>query len=158
MIRDDPLKLDKPQINLGEGFEQISSGSLGEFTFYIIGKKFVDELHAEMLSYGWGNDYFFLYGKDDRDILISYSVWDSEKDAGEFLEGWKKVIESKYPMVTWTDKDKGVSLAKSSDCNIYLAREADKVLVIESEVTEGGILDRIAKKIGFAAFGIEDNS
>lgn len=86
LVKDEPLALKEKNLDflLTEGFKEISRGNLGEITLYTVAELFLDDLHATMLSGGWGNDYYYLYEKGTLGILVIDSIWDSVLEAEEF--------------------------------------------------------------------------
>jgi hypothetical protein len=58
------------------------------------------ELSPEEAAEGWGGDSYFYYtrknGGDGR-LLVWKTVWDSQKDAGEFATAYRGLIKARFP-------------------------------------------------------------
>jgi hypothetical protein len=63
IVRDTPKEVIFPDVSsiLGSGWSRISKDTLGEFSFYLIGKLFLDDLSSKLLSEGWGGDSYDIY-------------------------------------------------------------------------------------------------
>jgi hypothetical protein len=69
-------------------------------------------------------------------------VWDSELDAEEFFKGIKSLMDKKYAKLTWQETQD--SLVGENDANIItIVKKGSAVLVIESEVKDKAISERI---------------
>lgn len=135
IMRDDPKKVNFPDVSsaLGSAWVRLSKDTLGEFSFYLIGKMFLDELSAKLMSEGWGGDHFEFYEEPtlNKLLLLSVSKWDSERDADEFFSFYKKVIEKKYKQPTLIKEDQNSSQWKTEGDNVYITKSKDTVLIIE---------------------------
>jgi hypothetical protein len=135
IIRDEPKEVKPVDLTavLGDSWKKLTQDVLGEFSFYLIGKNFLDELTCKMMSEGWGGDYFALYEElNTKQLLfISLSKWDSERDADEFFSFYKKVIEKKYKQLTLTKEAPNSCQYKTEDQNVYIAKSKDSVIIIE---------------------------
>jgi len=101
LIREDPLLLEAPVFSGIPGFEARARGTLGEFMFYLLGKRFLDDRFARLLSEGWGNDYYEIFEHEDQRVVVILSRWDSLQDAKEFFVGIKDIAAKKYPAIQW---------------------------------------------------------
>ena len=93
---DEPKPVDPGDLSapLGEGWELLASGTLGELLVgWVAGGGPPDVFEAESLdaddwltpaSVGWGGDRWQLYGRGDQQVLLLATVWDSAEDAAEF--------------------------------------------------------------------------
>lgn len=135
IVRDEPKKVDFPDLSglLGSAWIRLSKDTLGEFSFYLIGKVFLDELSTKMMSEGWGGDGFELYEEvnSKKTLFLVLSKWDSERDADEFFSFYKKIIEKKYAQPTKVLEDQNFSQWKAKEDNIYIAKSKDSVVIIE---------------------------
>jgi len=101
--RQDPLFLAEPQLTMA-GFNQVSSGTLGEMGFLVLGKKFFDNTFAQIFSEGWGNDYYYLFENNDSQAMIIHSRWDSAIDANEAYVSLRKIMGMKHPALVWSSR------------------------------------------------------
>jgi hypothetical protein len=148
LLKENPLPLKKPVLHELAHTTEIASGTLGEFYLYIIGKRFLDELFANMLSEGWGNDYFFLFEQKGNLLFIEYSLWDSEKDTKEFFLGYKEILKMKYPDVTLNEFTDHYHGSNEHD-EVYVGRSGHHVLILESEFKNTLLLNQIIHPLGF---------
>jgi hypothetical protein len=101
----DPAQRDEPQQvrlqvgQLPEGWEQLRTDTLGELGLALVtsppetrtGADFSNPMAILAMAYtntaaeGWDGDSLVLLGKDDASWLRLVTVWDSERDAGEFF-------------------------------------------------------------------------
>lgn len=140
IVRDKPMKVDFPDIapSIGGGWTLLTEETLGEFDFYLMSKAFLDELSSKMLSEGWGGDRFRLYEEpaSGKVIFISLSKWDSEKDADEFFNMYKKIIGSKYKPASVVKEDASSSHWKTDEGEVYIVKSKDGVVIIEGATEE----------------------
>ncbi|MBM3246068.1 MAG: hypothetical protein FJZ13_01930 [Candidatus Omnitrophica bacterium] len=135
IVRDEPEEVNFVDVStiLGSSWIRLSRGVLGEFSFYLIGKVFLDELSNKLMSEGWAGDYFEFYEEPNlkQTLLISASKWDSEKEADEFFGFYKKIMEKKYKQPRLVKEDQSFSQWKIGQENIYIFKSKDVVLIIE---------------------------
>ena len=95
--RDEPIRVvvADPSRVLGDGWERVGSGVLGELTLGgLVGAATPDaaELAAGATSWtnraasGWGGDRYELWSNGDDAVVLLATVWDRVRDAGEFAE------------------------------------------------------------------------
>lgn len=98
--RDEPLEVGLGTAGsvLGDGFELVATGVLGELGIgplvgaptpvdladlrVMDGERWTNDAAA-----GWDGDRWELWGRGDTDVILLGSVWDTEADAVEFLDG-----------------------------------------------------------------------
>lgn len=135
IMRDEPQKVDFIDLSniLGSSWVKLSEDTLGEFSFYLIGKAFLDELSAKVMSEGWGGDCYELYeeANSKKTLLLILSKWDNERDADEFLSLYKKIIGKKYKEATLVKEDSNSSQWKIDEDNVYISKSKDSVFIIE---------------------------
>lgn len=135
IVRDEPLEVRLPDLSgvLGDSWTKLTEDVMGEFSTYLIGKNFLDELSSKMMSEGWGGDYFELYESAGlhQALLIWLSKWDNARDAQEFFDLYKKVLAKKYEGLSLISQEPDSSQWDTEDGKVYLARSDDSVLVIE---------------------------
>lgn len=135
IIRDEPKKINFPDLSvtLSNSWVRLTQDTLGEFSFYLMGKVFLDELSNKVMSEGWGGDYFEFYEEPNskQTLFICISKWDSQRDADEAFEIYKKIIEKKYQNQTLIKDDTKYSQWKTEKENVYISKSEDSVLIIE---------------------------
>lgn len=101
------------------GWKEIENNVLGELMVRVLFKRFISEKEAEVVAHGWDGDRFVAFRKGDEVAFIWATVWDSPKDAEEFLRGYQEILSKKY----------GDSKAASSMATIE--QREQKVIVVE---------------------------
>jgi hypothetical protein len=135
IARDMPKVVTLPDVTakLTAPWAKVNSDAFGEFGFYLIGKKFLDELSTKVMSEGWGGDQYALYEDQQSKqlLLLSLSVWDSEKDAEEFYSFYKKIIIKKYPGIAVVKEEPNETQWKEGEELIGIFKSKDTVGLIE---------------------------
>jgi hypothetical protein len=136
IVRDAPQTVALPDLSgaLGRGWKLLETGVFGEFNYYLIGKNFLDELSAKMLSEGWGGDSYAFYEEESTKatLLVTLTKWDSDNDAAEFFSLYKKTLEQKYKQPNLAKEGKDFICWSALDgSRVYLAKTKDGVLLIE---------------------------
>ncbi len=150
IMRDEPKKVNLLDVSraLGSSWVRLSRGVLGEFSFYLIGKNFLDELSAKLMSEGWGGDVFELYEESASKqlLLISLSKWDTERDAEEFFSLCKKIIGKRYKNPVLTKEDADYAQWKTENGSVYLSKNADSVILIDgaTEAMMSGLVSALS--------------
>lgn len=108
----DPAQRDEPKLitfdtsALPEGWKELRTDRLGELSMAILttpnsstsGVDVTDPTAALAVSFtneaatGWGGDAVILLGKDDARFLRLVTVWDSERDAAEFMGALSSIL------------------------------------------------------------------
>lgn len=100
-------------------WEEIENNVLGELMVQVLFEEFFTEKEAKMVAAGWGGDRFVAFRSGDEVSFIWVTVWDSPKDADEFLQGYTEILAKKY----------GDSGAATS--HAYIEQREDRVVVVE---------------------------
>lgn len=134
--RDDPIPVEiaySPEAL--KDWKEIYSNVLGEFTMYTLVNQFTkDATLAKTASEGWGGDRVKSYRNLNTGglLLIVLSTWDTEKDAVEFFDAYKQVIESKYNHKQAVESKPGKSYVwKTEEDHVLLERDKSSVLIVE---------------------------
>jgi hypothetical protein len=150
--RDEPKKVTLPDLSslLIGSWQRLDENVMGEFGFYLAGKRFLDELSNKVMSEGWGGDRYALYedAASGKLLFISSSKWDSERDAQEFFSFYKDIVKKKYKEVTPVKGDPDYAQFKTEDNNVCVLRKLDAVVIIE------GTPDSLVASL-VSAFGTE---
>ena len=96
--RDEPVLVSLPPLTdtLGIGWERIDSETLGEFQTTLYLAQQVDQATAEQASAGWDGDEYAVYGRDEDDVLVLATVWDSAADREEFVSAYRQYATARY--------------------------------------------------------------
>jgi hypothetical protein len=91
---DQPQVIELPDFGdlLGEGWEELERGVMGEWSTYLILSKGLneearlDEASAALAVEGWGGDQYVVYYNADEDsnVMILQTTWDTSEDSDEF--------------------------------------------------------------------------
>jgi len=86
--RDDPILLRWPDLTAAlPDWTRASQGELGEATIQILLRQGSSSREAvAAAAAGWGGDWFTVYQRSGKRVLVWWTEWDSEADAGEFLD------------------------------------------------------------------------
>ncbi|MAT41579.1 MAG: hypothetical protein CL609_04490 [Anaerolineaceae bacterium] len=128
-----PVQVDLPDLStiLGENWQDLGASPLGEWGWYLLLAKpdqpqwALSENKAKDAAAGWGGDAYTVYYQEELDqaILVSLSVWDSEKEANEFWDNillygdqrWGSNYEVLNNQRVWQLEDQVVLLEKDND-------------------------------------------
>lgn len=131
LSRDEPTIVTVPPLTdtLGSGWHLVEAETLGEFQTGLYLVQQVDQATADVASEGWDGDQYALYVKDEAQVLVFATVWDSPADREEFYAAYSGYAEGKYEQ-TATRSGKGESWWETQAQTTYLAWEGNRVLVI----------------------------
>jgi hypothetical protein len=115
---DKPIPMILPNLGeiLGNDWEEIDRGVVGEWYSYLILAKGLeerarlDEDQAERAAEGWGGDAYVVYYNADtqKTVMVLNSVWDTTVDAGEFTNAFRDYADTRFGKSsndTWQDSD-----------------------------------------------------
>jgi hypothetical protein len=80
---------------LGKEWQELDRGVMGELLTRVYLRTFLIENQAEAAAEGWGGDIYTLL-KDDqgRRLMVMRYIWDTERDADEFLHAYDSMQEN----------------------------------------------------------------
>ncbi len=103
---DRPVGLDLPSLEsvLGDGWEALDQGVMGEWYTYLIlahgldERARLDEKEAAKAAEGWGTDAYLVYYNRERDVtvMIFQADWESQQDAQEFADSFQKYARDRF--------------------------------------------------------------
>jgi hypothetical protein len=98
LSRDEPTLVALPPLTdtLGSGWHLVEAETLGEFQTSLYLAQQVDRTTADQASEGWDGDQYAVYVRDDDDVLVFVTVWDSPTDREEFVAAYGAYADSKY--------------------------------------------------------------
>ena len=140
--RDDPTIVESqyPPDFLPVPWKSIYTNVLGEFSLYLVLKRFIGRQKAGRATQGWDGDRLELFEHPNGNLaFVLRSVWDAEEDASEFAAAYSDVVQKKYPgarLVNVGDRlrTEGKELQWESDGNrIILRVNGTQVEIIEVE-------------------------
>jgi len=120
----------------GTNPEQFYSNVLVEFTLFLVLGQFLNPEESEIASAGWDGDRVQLFESEDKKTILRLeTVWDSNSDATEFFEAYKKLVGLKFDGTErLTSDNPGLShVWKSASHTITLQQYENRVTVFETE-------------------------
>jgi hypothetical protein len=110
---DQPILVELPDLTaaLGDNWREISNNVIGEFYTYLILAHGMDENarlddeEARRAASGWGGDNYLVYHNDETDetVMAVKFIWDSETDAGEFANAFRRHAGLRFSAASGTE-------------------------------------------------------
>jgi len=125
--RDLPLEVDLPDLDgvLGDDWEEVYEGSLGEFDLLIL----LEEngvANGTSAAAGWGGAWFVTYQSGDDLLAVLSTRWDTTDDAVEFDEALRQTMAgNEQDGDIWFDGDRYHHIASSGD-SVVLITSTDR--------------------------------
>jgi len=104
--QDRPVPLDLPDLEavLGDGWEAIDQGVMGEWYLYLIlaqgldKKARLDEKDAASAAEGWGGDAYQVYYNREQDstVMVLQAQWETSQDTQEFADSFQKYARDRF--------------------------------------------------------------
>ncbi|HEX8844569.1 MAG TPA: hypothetical protein VF791_07985 [Pyrinomonadaceae bacterium] len=158
--REAPVKVTLPDISsaLGSGWKRIDMDVNGEWSYYLILDEYLKSAQeSKRASAGWGGDRYSVYeGQKPGEVLIvQSSVWDTQTDAVEFFEAYKKRTEMRYPGATpisspytnYSTKEHEGQAWRTKEGLVFLIRSGERVSIMEG-LPEGMNLKKLEGLFG----------
>ena len=149
--REEPHKTRIPDISaeLGRGWNQVSSDTMGEFILRVFLEEYLDPTQAADAGEGWGGDQFsLLNGPLGERLLISMISWDTFEDAAAFLDAFQVFMGVKYQGVDGVTSEGNQSTRRwvAPDETVFVGRIGPAILWIigETKAAVGEALDLVA--------------
>jgi hypothetical protein len=130
--RDEAIKIDMSELSgtLGGAWKRVDADVNGEFGYQLILREFVDKSTANKAASGWGGDRYLLYeNKNNQNLLVQYTTWDSLHDAREFFEAYSARIEKRYKVSRPPESSQTRLYATNEGLVSISLRERDVVIV-----------------------------
>lgn len=110
------------------GWDICAENVLGEALIKTVLNEHITTKKAAEAAAGWGGDAYQYYEKDDQYLLIINTLWDSKKDATEFLEAYYDFTES------WSNDIKKIEndIYETPTGFLALIQKEKQVIIIES--------------------------
>ena len=96
--RDDPRKievkltLEDLKVSTPGSWRLVHENVMGEYAILLLLREHLPERDARIASEGWGGDRYMVYRSGNDAVLAWSTVWDTPRDAGEFLSAVKRVL------------------------------------------------------------------
>lgn len=136
---------------LGEAWQEIDKGIMGEWYTYLIlahgriPETRISESRARAAAEGWGGDAYAVYYDDQNDdtILIIRTVWDSDREATEFAGAFQEYAAGRFGSIN----DSGSELLRWESAEGYAIFQLDQTtttwLLAPDEATAQKVWDRL---------------
>lgn len=133
-LPDPPTRIDLKALAalFGPAWKEIENNVLGELMVQVLFRRFLSEEEAKEVANGWDGDRFVAFQRGKEIAFIWATVWDSSRDAEEFLQGYQKILAKKYG-------GGEVSMARA-----YMEQRDQRVVVIEG-LERSYVKERIEK-------------
>lgn len=100
-VYEEPVKVSLPDLGslLGAGWKRIDYDVNGQWGLYLILDEFLKSpTESKRAAAGWGGDRYAVYeGPQPGDVLVcKMTVWDTEHDAREFFDAYRKRVPKRY--------------------------------------------------------------
>jgi hypothetical protein len=98
---DYPVCILPPQLEkqLQGKWEEIYATSMGEFQISLLLAEFIDEKTASAAAAGWDGDFLIMVESKEKggpQVIAWLSVWDTKKDAEEFVKAYAATLGKRY--------------------------------------------------------------
>lgn len=114
----------------GPDWREIENNVLGELMVQVLFRRFLAEAEAKRIAEGWDGDRFVAFQREKETAFVWATVWDSSRDAQEFLRGYQKILEKKY------------AGSEPSLRSVHLSRREQRVIVVEG-LDKGYVEERL---------------
>ena len=147
---DEPVEVALPDLagTLGEDWEVLDTGVLGEFIIKTYLSNYLSFGQATEAALGWGGDTYSLMKNGDtgESIMVSLSAWDTLDDAQEFIGAYIRYIDRKgegsWGLKVSADAERWWEAQGRS---VYLSIRDQRVLLVIGE--ESDSLDLILQSL-----------
>lgn len=131
------IRLDNLPALFSPDWKELENNVLGELMVQVLFKQFFSENEAKTAAEGWDGDRFVAFRRGDEVAFVWASVWDSEQDAEEFEQGYRRIVAKKYPDGRYAEV-------------FYAERRGPRVVIVE-----GLPGDRVKRQIEMIWQGME---
>lgn len=135
-----PIELPDASSTLGEGWQMVNQGRMGEFYLQRYLATILRNSTARTAAAGWGMDAFAIYENEtEQQAWVLHLEWDTPEDEAEFLAAYDEFTAERYTQAMpdvgcWADdvqvtclSEEGTTLATAptQDMALLLLREGD---------------------------------
>ena len=133
-LPDPPTRIDLKALAalFGPDWKEIENNVLGELMVQVLFKRFLSEEQAKEIANGWDGDRFVAFQRGKEVAFIWATVWDSSRDAEEFLQGYQKILAKKY------------GGAEVSMAHAYMEQRDQRVIIVEG-LEKAHVKDHVEK-------------
>lgn len=114
---------------LGDGWQDVERGVLGEWTTRLILETRLDDAEAETAAAGWDGDAYVALrnAAAGSDAFVLLTVWDRPRDAHEFVTAMVRLAEARFGPTTgapagstWTWREGAVQLERAYTQSLWI--------------------------------------
>ncbi len=84
-------------LNPPHNWMNVWNNTLGEFISYELLRNYLSDDEAKRGSEGWNGDIIKLFKEGGRWLVLWILQWETERDADEFFQSFRKIIEKRFP-------------------------------------------------------------
>jgi hypothetical protein len=144
--RELPVKVELADLSplLGKGWRRIDADISGEYGYSLVLAEYIPKDDADEAAAGWGGDQYALYENAAGEWLLAHlSVWDTEKDAGDFFAAYLERSGKRYAgFKEVASADANIKRAMTAEGEVYVERRGASVIAVE------GLRAAQAKQVG----------
>ncbi len=160
--RDYPVSITLPPLTrtlTGSRWKHLLTNVMGELNVRILFKEFLPNLRPKRIAAGWDGDQFVVFEhkplltpKEDADsesapasgtfpepitaipvrLLVWYTTWDTLADSDQFYQGYRLLIEKKYPSAKLNEETETSTIWRNEKGLVYIEKRDLDVLIIET--------------------------
>ncbi len=150
-VRDDPVPVRLPDLEIF-GWKKLDENVVGEFNSFVLLKSSISAGEAGEAAEGWGGDRYGFFTRDGNEVLVWLSVWDTDRDAAEFFNSFRALMEKARGFKIEGPHADGEDITWSTEKDIYyLGRRGKDILFISGSLGT----DVLAIRNSFEGFKME---
>ena len=134
-IHEAPVKVLLPDLrpSLGRGWRRIEADVNGEWSFYLILDEFLKSAStSKQAAAGWAGDRYAMYENESgQSLYVSFSTWDTVKDAREFFDAYVERTKLRYADARVFSERSTLWSARTSEGDVAIELRGNRVLVAE---------------------------
>ena len=112
----------------------LERNTLGEFNTALLLERYLPNTTSRSAAKGWGGDTYIILESPTESafVLIWKTVWDSELDANEFFQAYKKFILARYHKISETPReDNHIALFEKENRYVFIEKRDLSVIIID---------------------------
>jgi hypothetical protein len=125
---EEPIAVEWPQLKV-LGHDPTADNTVGEMGTRILFTEWLDAATGETAAAGWRGDRYLYYG--DGEALIWKTVWGSARDAAEFFDAEKRLLEKRFHPLNPRSKERTYEVDAPRTLRLHQT-EANEVILIDS--------------------------
>ncbi len=132
---DEPYVIELPDFTSGlpSGWKLLDAEPIGQFNLGLYLSVHTGTWGVDKAVEGWDGDIMAAYGGPGKDdfFVAHYSVWDTQQDAVEYMDRYRRLIDMRFPNLKRAYEDDRMTSWTGDGLVYYLARKGNDVLGVE---------------------------